>query len=85
MLEGCEALSGHSTAPLTFSSVFGAERTPNVPVGSSKGAQHLSWDLLLLLMCVSQGNTTTWSGVVLQERVGLDEVRGVFQGLTAPN
>lgn len=86
MLEGCVALAGHSTAPLNLSSVFGVERTPNVPVWSSKGVQHLSWDLLLLLACISQGNNTTWSGVaVLRERVGLDEVHGVFQGLTAPN
>lgn len=82
MLEGCVALAGHSTALLTFSSVFGVERIPNVPVWDSRGVQHLPWDLLLLLMGISQWNT--WSGViVLQEEVGLVEVCGVFQGLAA--
>lgn len=84
MLEGCVALAGNSTALLTFSSIFGVENIPNVPVWNSRGVQHLSWDLLLLL--ISQGNTMTWSGVfVLQERVGLVEVCGVFQELAASN
>lgn len=82
--QGCVALAGHSTALLTFSSISGVERIPNVPVWNSKSVQHLSWDLLLLL--ISQRNATTWSGVIaLQERVGLAEVFGVFQGLAASN
>lgn len=84
MLEGCVALARYSTALLTFSSIFGVERIPNAPVWDSRNVQHLPWDLLLLLTGISQWNTLTWSGaIVLQERVGLVEVCGVFQGLAA--
>lgn len=79
-LKHCVYLGGSATAPLAFSSLFGGERTSDVPVLNREGIRHLSLVSGTFWSCVSRSKTSTmrlvWcgGGVLSQERVGLDEV-----------